>query len=342
MITILIVDDEKLERNGIKFLLKREEEELEILEAENGKAALGILSAGPVDILFSDIKMPYMNGLELTKKAREMYPDMEIVIFSGYNDFTYARDALRYGVVDYVLKPVDPAEFHKTFTRITEKLKARFEQEKKRTVEESYLKKYFLLNYLYTGNEEEERKLDEIAGGELDGYVRMILAASSDNFFETEEEHFVSSLKEQTGRAFFYLNLNSNESLFLFREKYADYEMLANQMYQFFRQRYDTECYFVISEETGDTSKLPGQFQRMEELLEEQFYQPKQHVFTVGQEQEDVSTAAVKDAEILGSISEDIKYKDMTHLRQDFHRLEQKYRTEKQFSEILPLGVQAS
>ena len=84
--------------------------------------------------------MPYMNGLELTKKAREMYPDMEIVIFSGYNDFTYARDALRYGVVDYVLKPVDPAEFHKTFTRITEKLKARFEQEKKRTVEESYLK----------------------------------------------------------------------------------------------------------------------------------------------------------------------------------------------------------
>lgn len=333
MITILIVDDEKLERNGIKFLLKREEEELEILEAENGKAALGILGTRPVDILFSDIKMPYMNGLELTKKAREMYPGMEIVIFSGYNDFTYARDALRYGVVDYVLKPVDPTEFHKTFVRITEKLKERYVQEKKRTLEENYLKKYFLLNYLYTGNEEEEKKLSEISGGELDGFVRMILAASSDNFFETEEEHFVSSLKEQTNRNFFYLNLNSNESIFLFREKYADYEALANQMYQFFRQRYDTECYFVISEETG-TVKMPEQFQRMEALLEEQFYQPKQHVFTVGQEQEEAGAEAVMDAEILGSISEDIKYKDMTHLRLDFHRLEQKYRTEKQFSEM--------
>ena len=63
MITILIVDDEKLERSGIKFLLKRESEELEILEAENGKAALGILQSKRVDILFSDIKMPYMNGL---------------------------------------------------------------------------------------------------------------------------------------------------------------------------------------------------------------------------------------------------------------------------------------
>ena len=77
MITILIADDEKLERNGIKFLLKREGVECKILEAENGKTALGILLEQKVDILFSDIKMPYMNGLELTEKARELYPDLE-------------------------------------------------------------------------------------------------------------------------------------------------------------------------------------------------------------------------------------------------------------------------
>ena len=111
MVTILIADDEKLERNGIKLLLKREGAECEILEAENGKVALGILMEQKVDILFSDIKMPYMNGLELTEKARELYPDLEIIIFSGYNDFTYARDALRYGVVDYVLS------IRKNFTR---------------------------------------------------------------------------------------------------------------------------------------------------------------------------------------------------------------------------------
>ena len=100
MLTILIVDDEKLERNGIKFLLKREQEEFNILEAGNGKDALGVLATHHVDILFSDVKMPYMNGLELARQARETYPDMEIVIFSGYNDFSYAREALRYGVVE--------------------------------------------------------------------------------------------------------------------------------------------------------------------------------------------------------------------------------------------------
>lgn len=93
MITILIVDDEKLERRGIRFLLKREEGEFQILEATNGKDALGVLESNHVDILFSDVKMPYMNGLELTKAVREDHPDMEIVIFSGYNDFSYAREA---------------------------------------------------------------------------------------------------------------------------------------------------------------------------------------------------------------------------------------------------------
>lgn len=318
MITILIVDDEKLERSGIKFLLKRENEELEILEAENGKAAMGILTSRKVDLLFSDIKMPYMNGLELAEKARELAPEMEIVIFSGYNDFTYARDAMRYGVVDYVLKPVDPEEFHKTFTRVTEKIRMRSEQEQRRLKEEENLKKYFLLNYLYTGNEDEVRKLEEIASGEFDGYTRMILAGSSDNFFESEEEPISFALKEKIGRNFFYLNLNSNESLFLFSEKYAKYEHLADQMYQFFHQHYDAECYFVVSEQIGGIREMPGQLQKMEQLLEEQFYQPKQHVFVVGHKPEEVSLEAVRDAEVLESISADIKYKDMTRLWQDF------------------------
>lgn len=334
MITILIVDDEKLERNGIKFLLKRENEELEILEAENGKVALGILASRKVDILFSDIKMPYMNGLELSGKVRELYPDLEIVIFSGYNDFTYARDALRYGVVDYVLKPVDPAEFHKTFNCVMEKIQKRFEESQKQTLQENYLKKYFLMDYLYNNGEEGGNKLGGFVEGELEDYSRMILAGSSDSFFETEEESFAANLQEQIGRVFFYLNLNSNESLFLFREKYTDYEQLAEQMYQFFRQHYDTECYFVVSEMMTGMTDMPVQLQQMEVLLEEQFYQPKQHIFMNGQDAKEYSAAALKDAQILESISEDIKYKDITHLWQDFGRLEQKYRTQKQFSEM--------
>ena len=88
MFTVLIVDDEKLERNGVKFLLKREKEEFHIIEAVNGKDAVGILASNHVDILLSDVKMPYMNGLDLAGHVKENYPDIEIVIFSGYNDFS--------------------------------------------------------------------------------------------------------------------------------------------------------------------------------------------------------------------------------------------------------------
>lgn len=144
MLTILIVDDESLERNGIKFLLKREEQDFRILEAGNGREAFRILLEEHVDILFSDVKMPYINGLELTERAREIRPDLEIVIFSGYNDFSYAREALCYGVVDYVLKPVDPEEFHKTLLRVCANIEARLAREEKQSRQEDYLKKYFL------------------------------------------------------------------------------------------------------------------------------------------------------------------------------------------------------
>lgn len=82
MYRVLVVDDEKLERDGIRFLLSMEEGEWEIYEAANGKLALNELRKHPVDLMLTDIKMPHMDGLELSKKAREEYPDLEIIIFS--------------------------------------------------------------------------------------------------------------------------------------------------------------------------------------------------------------------------------------------------------------------
>lgn len=338
MITILIVDDEKIERNGVKFLLKREEEALEILEAENGKMALSILTENQVDILFSDIKMPCMNGLELIEKARELYPDLEVVIFSGYNDFSYAREALRSGVVDYVLKPVDPSEFHRTFLKVKANLAAKKELEAKQLRQGDYLKKYFFMDYLYTGNEEDIRQIRGIMkeSGEAPEkhYVRMILAGGSHDFFETDEEHFLVNLKENLNRDFFYLNLNSDESLFLFKEKYSDYEQLANQLYRFFRQQYNAECYFAVSGEIADVTEMPAVFQNLEQMLEEQFYQPTRHVFLTDGKKTEEGEMVLEDTEILRSISGDIRSKDITHLRQDFQKLKNKYRNDKSYSEM--------
>lgn len=122
MYRVLVVDDEKIEREGIKFLLSREEGEFEISEASNGRQALEILRNEEIDILLTDIKMPHMDGLELAKKAKEKKEELQIVIFSGYNDFSFAQEAIRYGVKEYVLKPVDPDIFSEHWKRYAVKL----------------------------------------------------------------------------------------------------------------------------------------------------------------------------------------------------------------------------
>lgn len=267
MITILIADDEKLERNGIKFLLKREQEELEILEAINGKDAAGILQKKQVDILFSDIKMPYMTGLELAKAARELQPEIEIVIFSGYNDFSYAKEALHYGVVDYVLKPVDPGEFHKTYCSVRDHILEKNTQKGEIARQQDDLGKYFLQNFLYDGKEENGTKAAELLCQDGGQYTHMILAGGEDCFFEVDEEKLLGQLREHMSRQFLYLNVAANESLFLFQERYADYETVAKELYQFFKNKYDEECYLAVSEEITDWKELPEVFSGLEEVL---------------------------------------------------------------------------
>jgi YesN/AraC family two-component response regulator len=73
--------------------------------ATNGEDAFRLIEQAPPDIVFTDIRMPLMNGLELSQRIHERYPSVAVVIISGYNEFEYARQALRYNVSDYLLKP---------------------------------------------------------------------------------------------------------------------------------------------------------------------------------------------------------------------------------------------
>ncbi|MDO5798682.1 MAG: response regulator [Eubacteriales bacterium] len=76
MINVLIADDEKIEREGLKYLISTETQEHRIFEASNGKQALQILREEDIQLLLTDIKMPQMTGLELSKKAKEEQPDL--------------------------------------------------------------------------------------------------------------------------------------------------------------------------------------------------------------------------------------------------------------------------
>lgn len=336
MLTILIVDDEKIEREGIKFLLKREGGEFHILEASNGIEALGILEKNEIDIMFTDIKMPYLSGIELAKRTRCKNKDMEIIICSGYGDFAYAQEAIRNDVMDYILKPVDPAEFHRMFLQIQEKISQKNKERLENKKQKGHLSKYFLLNYLYTGNEEFLQKagMDSVSEQSEYRFYRMILANSYTDSFELEEDVFLQELTDSLHRKLYYLNLNAYEAVFFVKERYCNSEGVAEQLYQFFWDRYHTECCFAISREITDYRQLPEEFQQLEQLIGERFYQPKKHIYVNGREMEEEVMAAEKESEILRSISEDIRYKDIVRLRQNFFLLEVKYGSSVKFSEI--------
>lgn len=115
---ILIVDDEREEREGISFLIRKFEYPLDIVYAVNGEEALHIVETQKIDILFTDIEMPVMNGLELAKKVCNTYPGIKIIIFSAYGEFGYVKQALQANAVSYLLKPIEVEEFKQLMTAV--------------------------------------------------------------------------------------------------------------------------------------------------------------------------------------------------------------------------------
>ena len=87
MYTYLIVDDEMIERKGIRMLLARMNIRENILEASNGEEALEVFEKEKIDVLLTDINMPFMDGIELLSRIHEEYPGTETVIFSGYDNY---------------------------------------------------------------------------------------------------------------------------------------------------------------------------------------------------------------------------------------------------------------
>ena len=108
MKTVLIVEDEKMIRQGIRAMIQRSGVPIEvIMECSNGEMALEILQSQKVDVMFTDIRMPKMTGIELVQKIQELPEKPIIIAISGFADFSYAVEMLRMGAREYLLKPVE-------------------------------------------------------------------------------------------------------------------------------------------------------------------------------------------------------------------------------------------
>lgn len=134
MYNILVVDDEATVRNGIVKFISSTFEHSKVYCAENGVHALEVAKKHIPDILLTDVNMPKMNGIDLIIQIKNINPQIEIVIISGYDDFAYAQKAIELSINQYILKPIDRDELvsvlNKLFQKIKDKVQAKEDNQK--------------------------------------------------------------------------------------------------------------------------------------------------------------------------------------------------------------------
>lgn len=129
MYTVVVADDEPELRRSLIARTPWAECGFEVVgEAENGMEALELVEKRSPDLLLTDIRMPFLSGIALARAVREIRPAMHIAFLSGYDDFTYAQQAIQYNIISYLLKPISSAELAEELKHIREKMDRRFQE----------------------------------------------------------------------------------------------------------------------------------------------------------------------------------------------------------------------
>ncbi len=129
MYTVIVADDEEGLRRALIRRVDWESIGFSVVgEAENGAEALELVEKYEPDLLLTDIRMPFISGIELARQVREVRPAMQIAFLSGYDDFTYAQQAIQYNIISYLLKPISAAELTEELKKIKEKIDEKYQQ----------------------------------------------------------------------------------------------------------------------------------------------------------------------------------------------------------------------
>ncbi|PRX61092.1 two-component system response regulator YesN [Cohnella sp. SGD-V74] len=185
---VIFADDEAVFRTYFKNVIDWRAHGFELIgEAKNGLEALELIERDTPDIAFIDINMPYMNGMDLAAKIKEKHPSVFVLLVTGHSEFEYARQALKIGVDDYILKPFDEEELIVALAKIKGEMeKHRIERDK--TLKERQVWKESFLNLLISNEyaDDNETIREQLEAFQMSGADRVFQVASveMDNLHE--------------------------------------------------------------------------------------------------------------------------------------------------------------
>lgn len=214
MKTLLIVEDEKMIRQGIKTMVQRSDVPVDvIMECNNGLMALEILKNQEVDAMFTDIRMPKMDGIELVTAIQDLPRKPLVAVISGYDDFTYAVEMLRLGVKEYILKPVD----REKVTEVLEKLEEEIQKRKVNARENRYIG-YQQIKYLMLNEHLTEQELEVLVNTYEESFIQNYIVYCLENTAKERVDDSNMIYLNHIGDSELYITEETERQMFLRKE----------------------------------------------------------------------------------------------------------------------------
>lgn len=280
MYTILIVDDERNERDGIEKLIKRYQYNLRVLQAANGEDALKFFEEYKIDILLTDIKMPFMTGMELIEQVHKRGWEPVCIIYSAYGEFEYAQNAIALGVLQYLLKPIRLEEFQKLFQKVFEVCDERKyrEQEsiqirKKQEQSERERAGREIIRYLESETESDGGACRELFAG---NEVFPVILSNNLYLFSRHWDEYYHEIKELFTENVLSISRDDAQVLLLIpaakRNQKKEISAACEKLIEISNDRYQSDLFIIVGQQCEDIEELKSEYEKMKEQVDYQFF----------------------------------------------------------------------
>ncbi len=317
MLSVLIADDEWIEREGIRSLLQESPYEFQVFMAGNGEEAKKLLEKHKINILFTDIKMPFMDGLDLLEAADLDGRGTKVVMFSAFADFSYAKRAMENHASFYLLKPVDPEEFQKVLAQLVEMILQEWEEERKiRSLTDRLGSP--ATDWLQGEGPAPKAVSDWMGGG---GFCWMQL-------FDMEGESsgtiagFYEKIRQFSMRILCMVTVGEGICLVVLKRGNGQERMVSELISWCGMQR---AC-IILSREMKDVESLTDTYQRMYDMLRYHFFAEENQIYYVGEGNADAASSENAVRRIQKEILDGIDNGNYAYVEGNLEALQEEFR----------------